>query len=80
LQFGDSLCSFNPVYGQGMTVACIEALILGECLAAGTQRLAQRFFRKSSALIDISWQITVGSDLQHPRVQGTRTAQVRFII
>jgi len=49
LPFGDSLCSFNPLYGQGMTVACIEALILGECLAAGTQRLAQRFFRKSSA-------------------------------
>ena len=34
----------------------------------------------SRALIDIPWQITVGSDLQHPRVQGTRTAQVRFII
>ena len=68
LPFSDALCSFNPVYGQGMTVACIEASILGECLAAGTQRLAQRFFRKSSALIDIPWQITVGSDLQHPRV------------
>jgi 2-polyprenyl-6-methoxyphenol hydroxylase-like FAD-dependent oxidoreductase len=79
LPFGDALCSFNPVYGQGMTVACIEALILGECLAAGTQRLAPRFFRKASALIDIPWQIAVGSDLQHPQVQGTRTAQVRFI-
>jgi len=56
-----------------------EALILGECLAAGTQGLAQRFFRKTSALIDIPWQIAVGSDLQHPRVQGPRAAQGRFI-
>ena len=79
LPYGDALCSFNPVYGQGMTVACIEALILGKCLAAGTQGLARRFFRKANAIIDIPWQIAVGSDLQHPRVQGTRTAQVRFI-
>ena len=79
LAYGDALCSFNPVNGQGMTVACIEALILGECLAAGTQGLAQRFFRKASALIDIPWQIAVGSDLQHPRVQGPRAAQGRFI-
>jgi hypothetical protein len=62
-----------------MTVACIEALILRECLAAGTPGLARRFFRKASALIDIPWQIAVGSDLQHPQVQGKRSAQVRFI-
>jgi 2-polyprenyl-6-methoxyphenol hydroxylase-like FAD-dependent oxidoreductase len=79
LVFGDALCSFNPVYGQGMTVACLESLALRECLAAGTQEIAGRFFRAASQLIDIPWQIAVGSDLQHPRVEGKRTTQVRFI-
>ena len=76
---GDAVCSFNPVYGQGMTVACLEALALGECLAAGPQGLSRRFFQTISRLIDVPWQIAVGSDLQHPRVQGKRTPQVRFI-
>jgi 2-polyprenyl-6-methoxyphenol hydroxylase-like FAD-dependent oxidoreductase len=79
LAFGDALCSFNPVYGQGMTVACMESIALRECLAAGSQGIARRFFRAASRLIDTPWQIAVGSDLQHPQVQGKRTAQVRFI-
>jgi 2-polyprenyl-6-methoxyphenol hydroxylase-like FAD-dependent oxidoreductase len=79
LVFGDALCSFNPIYGQGMTVACSEALALRECLAAGLQGVARRFFKAASRLIDTPWQIAVGSDLQHPDVQGKRTAQVRFI-
>jgi 2-polyprenyl-6-methoxyphenol hydroxylase-like FAD-dependent oxidoreductase len=79
LAFGDALCSFNPIYGQGMTVACMEALALRDCLAAGAQGIASRFFKAASALIDVPWQIAVGSDLQHPAVQGARPAQVRFI-
>jgi len=79
LVFGDAMCSFNPVYGQGMTVACTEALALQECLAAGSQGIARRFFRAASKLIDIPWQLAVGSDLQHPAVAGKRTAQLRFI-
>jgi 2-polyprenyl-6-methoxyphenol hydroxylase-like FAD-dependent oxidoreductase len=78
LVFGDALCSFNPVYGQGMTVACTEALALRDCLASGADRLAERFFKAASRVIDVPWQIAVGSDLQHPKVHGERTTQVRF--
>lgn len=79
LAFGDALCSFNPIYGQGMTVAGMEALALHDCLAAGPQDLARRFFHAAARLIDIPWQIAVGSDLQHPKVPGKRPPQVRFI-
>jgi 2-polyprenyl-6-methoxyphenol hydroxylase-like FAD-dependent oxidoreductase len=79
LVFGDGLCSFNPIYGQGMTVASMEALALRQCLAVGSQEIAGRFFRAARPLIDIPWQIAVGSDLQHPDVEGKRPAQVRFV-
>ena len=76
---GDALCSFNPIYGQGMTVACTEALKLGECLTKGSDGIGRRFFRAAGRLINNPWQIAVGSDLQHERVEGKRTAQVRFV-
>ena len=76
---GDALCSFNPVYGQGMTVACTEALKLGECLTKGSDGIGRRFFCAAGRVIDNPWQIAVGSDLQHERVEGKRTALVRFV-
>jgi len=79
LVFGDALCSFNPIFGQGMTVACMESLALRNCLEDGQQGLAKRFFRATSRLVDVPWQITVGSDLQNSKVEGNRTMQARFI-
>jgi 2-polyprenyl-6-methoxyphenol hydroxylase-like FAD-dependent oxidoreductase len=79
LAYGDALCSFNPIYGQGMTVACAESMALRDCLAQGLSGIARRFFKAAGRVIDIPWQIAVGSDLQHPGVEGVRTAQVRFI-
>lgn len=79
LVFGDAICSFNPVYGQGMTVAAQEAARLGECLRAGEADLARRFFAAASTVIDTPWDIAVGNDLRHPQVVGPRSAKVRFI-
>jgi 2-polyprenyl-6-methoxyphenol hydroxylase-like FAD-dependent oxidoreductase len=79
LAFGDALCSFNPVYGQGMTVAALEAQALDQCLAAGDADLARRFFERARQIIDVPWSIAVGGDLRHPRVEGRRDPMLRFI-
>jgi len=79
LVFGDAICSFNPVYGQGMTVAAQEAALLRACLLEGNADLARRFFSAAATAIDTPWDIAVGNDLRHPQVQGPRPANLRFI-
>jgi 2-polyprenyl-6-methoxyphenol hydroxylase-like FAD-dependent oxidoreductase len=79
LVFGDALCSFNPIYGQGMTVAAMEAAVLRECLANGETQLAKRFFTKAGKIIDIPWNAAIGNDLGFPEVEGPRSLLVRFL-
>lgn len=79
LVFGDAVCSFNPVYGQGMTVAALEALALRRCLAAGGRGLARRFFQAAGRVVDIPWSLAVGGDLRFPDVPGPRPLRVRVV-
>jgi len=62
-----------------MTVAAQEAMLLRECLDAGPADLARRFFASAAAVIDTPWDIAVGNDLRHPKVEGPRPPKVRFI-
>lgn len=79
LVFGDALCSFNPVYGQGMTVAALESIALARCLARGSHNLARRFFKQASQVIAVPWSIAAGSDLRFPQVEGPRSRITRFL-
>ena len=76
---GDAVCSFNPVYAQGMTVAALEAETLGRCLSHGRHRLARRFFSGASRVIDAAWSMAVGDDLRNPTVEGRRTRAGRLL-
>lgn len=78
LVMADAMCSFNPVYGQGITVAALQAQLLRNMLGQGTPA-PRAFFRRAAKLVDRPWSISVGSDLKFPGVEGRRTAQVRFV-
>lgn len=74
LVIGDAMCAFNPVYGQGMTVAALEAVALQECLAADRDLLDlhYRFFAQAAKVIDTPWMMTTGEDFRYPAVPGKR--------
>jgi 2-polyprenyl-6-methoxyphenol hydroxylase-like FAD-dependent oxidoreductase len=79
LVFGDAISSFNPIYGQGMSVAALEAVQLAETLAGGSDNLATRFFRRASKVVDIPWAVPVGNDLRMKETVGPRNAGVNII-
>ncbi|MCW2547667.1 MAG: hydroxylase [Mycobacterium sp.] len=78
LAVGDAICSFNPIYGQGMTVAALEAEILQRCLHQGTDQLQRRYFRAAAKSIGNAWQLATGADLSLPEIDGPRPVSVRF--
>jgi 2-polyprenyl-6-methoxyphenol hydroxylase-like FAD-dependent oxidoreductase len=70
LVVGDALCAFNPVYGQGMTVAAIEATVLRAQLAAGRVPAPTAFFTAVARAIDPAWGLTTGADRQDAQLDG----------
>lgn len=78
LVLGDAACSFNPVYGQGMTVAAQEALVLREHLAKGMPD-SLVFEKDIVGVIEVPWQISAGGDLGFPEVEGPRPPEVQMM-
>jgi 2-polyprenyl-6-methoxyphenol hydroxylase-like FAD-dependent oxidoreductase len=76
---GDAICSFNPIYGQGMTVAALDAAALRDCLSRGDADLPRRYFRASAKPIGVAWQLAAASDLSVPEVPGRRSPPMRVL-
>ncbi|MFC9267911.1 NAD(P)/FAD-dependent oxidoreductase [Streptomyces zhihengii] len=72
---GDAICSFNPLYGQGMTTATLEAVELARSLdrhGAATPAMARRFYRAAARVIDTPWQMSTSSDFMYPETVGAK--------
>jgi 2-polyprenyl-6-methoxyphenol hydroxylase-like FAD-dependent oxidoreductase len=71
---GDTICSFNPLYGQGMSVAALQARALDRLLARyGPRDLPPRAaVRAFARVVDNPWQIAAGADFAYPETTGPR--------
>jgi 2-polyprenyl-6-methoxyphenol hydroxylase-like FAD-dependent oxidoreductase len=62
---GDAVCSFNPIYGQGMTTAAQQADALARQLdwaGAIDRSFARAYFKAASRTVATPWSIAVGGD------------------
>ncbi|OLZ39350.1 oxidoreductase [Natrinema saccharevitans] len=73
LVIGDAIASFNPIYGQGMSVAALEAIQLHHALAdGGLADLASRFFDRVGDVVDTVWRMAVGADFEFADTTGPK--------
>lgn len=80
LAVGDAICSFNPLYGQGMSVAALQVQAMQELLgsraadhpANALHGLVPEYFRHASRAIDDAWTLAARQDLAFPETRGVR--------
>jgi hypothetical protein len=76
---GDAVCSFDPRFGQGMTVAIIEALELRRVLDEhGLDGIGLRVLSSARWAVQDAWDLAAGGDLAHPEVEGPRPPSWRL--
>jgi 2-polyprenyl-6-methoxyphenol hydroxylase-like FAD-dependent oxidoreductase len=76
LVLGDAITSFNPVYGQGMSVALLQARALDDLLRArasggrGLEGIAQEFFKAAVPISREAWNASTLVDAAYEEVTG----------
>ncbi|GAA2213685.1 hypothetical protein GCM10009850_091480 [Nonomuraea monospora] len=76
---GDATCSVDPLYGQGMSAAALQAIALRDTLAQGRDDLERRYFRAAMRATDPVWQLALQADLAFPGVPGEPPLLSRMI-
>lgn len=72
LLLGDTLCSFNPVFGQGMSIAARQAQALHQHLSNAQRGGWRGYFKRMANIIADPWEFAITSDLSLPCVKGKR--------
>ncbi|MBL9096496.1 MAG: FAD-dependent monooxygenase [Alphaproteobacteria bacterium] len=78
---GDAVASFNPIFGQGMTIAALEAEWLETCLAKSdpsTDGFAKAYYAGVKPIVDLAWGFP---DLEAKRNDPkAQPAGIRFLL
>jgi 2-polyprenyl-6-methoxyphenol hydroxylase-like FAD-dependent oxidoreductase len=62
---GDAVCSLNPMYAQGMSIAAATALVLDDHLRRSAAPLSRRFQRRVAKVAADAWLVSGTEDLRY---------------
>ena len=82
LLLGDAVCSFDPIYGQGMSVAALQAQALANTLDRVRRidrALARSYFRATARIVRAPWSIGVGGDFVYAATHGNKPVGTDFL-
>jgi 2-polyprenyl-6-methoxyphenol hydroxylase-like FAD-dependent oxidoreductase len=80
---GDAACAFNPIYGQGMTLAALEAVTLNEMLnkrGGDLDGLPMEFQKRIAEVTQNAWLLATGEDLRYPTTTGGKTTPMARLL
>jgi 2-polyprenyl-6-methoxyphenol hydroxylase-like FAD-dependent oxidoreductase len=86
IPIGDAICRFNPVYGQGMSVAAREASLLADLLGRragdpeGLAGLPQDYLAEIQPWIAGAWSMSATPDLAYLQTRGERPADLEHTL
>lgn len=74
VMLGDSICAFNPVYGQGITVSvqCARELEAELSARRDLDGLPSLFQKRLVKVIGPAWMLSTTMDLRYPEATGER--------
>ena len=75
VMLGDAVCSFDPIYGQGLTAAAQQAAELGRQLdrhCAVDHSFARAYFKAAAQIVNVPWSIAVGGDFVYEGTTGKK--------
>ncbi|MFF2880254.1 FAD-dependent oxidoreductase [Bacillus toyonensis] len=81
LVVGDAQCRFDPVFGQGVSVAAMEAHQLQLLLQSRKQldkTFTQQFYKKTADIIETPWDMTTTEISRHPQLKKELTTKQKF--
>jgi 2-polyprenyl-6-methoxyphenol hydroxylase-like FAD-dependent oxidoreductase len=81
LVLGDAIASFNPIYGQGMTSAAMQAQALDGTLRRRPSLTGvwRPYFQRVARVVDIPWRMAAGEDFRFPETEGAKPAGTDLI-
>ncbi|MEH7745986.1 FAD-dependent oxidoreductase [Neobacillus drentensis] len=77
LLIGDTVCRIDPVFGQGMSIAVLEALKLKELLQNEShelQKVTTHFHKQEAKIIAPIWNMVITEDFRYPETIGKKPA------
>lgn len=81
---GDTFCAFDPVYGQGMSVAAMGSALLRDMLRQRATRdlhnFGRRFHRALARQVALPWQMATAIDVRVPGAEGGTTGLTTYLM
>jgi 2-polyprenyl-6-methoxyphenol hydroxylase-like FAD-dependent oxidoreductase len=77
---GDSVCAFNPIYGQGMSVAALQAIALDDVLRSPSREWTRDFQKAAKRCGSGAWLVATGEDFRYEETEGSPVKPYNKII